>query len=204
MAASCLSGLCRAWPSVTQRYPQSIQGARQSPGSRVTYLVTYIVTVAQGSVFREKLIIGGGLQRELFLEAGALGPMLAQLHSGRQRLRELAAHTLAALTEGTLPGGAAQQLAAAPATVQDLGAMLHCGSSASRYWAATCLTRLAGAPPQPQGEPRADAPVISEVGGESRIARAAPCACPVSGARQGPASRGPSQLIRAVARHHAC
>lgn len=63
-------------------------------------------------------MVSGGLQRELFLEAGALPPVLAMLRSASERLRQLAAHTLAALTGVQPPCAAVQQLAAAPDTVQ--------------------------------------------------------------------------------------
>lgn len=101
------------------------------------------------------------LQKAHFLKAGALAPVMAMLHRGPPRLQEVAAHTLAALTDE--PVSAVAMQLASPEVVQDLAAMLHMGSFSSRYWAATCLTRLVVAQRQANGAPDADAGSISEV-----------------------------------------
>ena len=89
------------------------------------------------------------------------------LHRGHPRLQEMAANSLAALTEGPV-GAMAAQLSTCPEAVQDLAAMLHVGNFASRYWAATCLTRLVIAQREAdsQLEPTARTVTVSEVPSE--------------------------------------
>lgn len=106
------------------------------------------------------------LQKAHFLNAGALAPVMAMLHRGPPRLQEVAAHTLAALTDEPVSAVAAQ-LGASPEVVQDMAAMLHVGSFSSRYWAATCLTRLVVAQREAIEVPDSNAHTISEVRSET-------------------------------------